>query len=206
MELLIYLLKQKKTTYQQLAQRFEVSIKTVERDIDCLSAMGIPIYCTRGVGGGVHLDENYKFGTSFFTNSDLHQIIFALKIMDSLAPMPKKHTIINKLCLIAPELSAMFESDAEQYLSIDLLTEEIDVEDWLYRKIDACLDDEVRAIINSSMCVAPIGYVLKADGLYLFCFSDGYRLIKCRDIQSLEPTDIGFEREFISYEEYKNSR
>ncbi|MEG2782023.1 MAG: HTH domain-containing protein [Oscillospiraceae bacterium] len=207
LEVLIYLLKHKKTTYKQLAQHFEVSIKTIERDINRLSAMGIPVYCTQGVGGGVQLDKNYKFSTSFFTASDIHQIIFALKIMDSLSQSTKKNTITNKLCLIAPELSSMFESDAEQYLSIDLLSERIDIENWIYEKIDYCLDNEVLAIINGTLKIAPIGYVLKPDGLYLFCFSNLYQIIKCNEIKTIEITDIRFERDFISYEEYKeNSR
>lgn len=205
LEVLIYLLRNKKTTYKQLAKHFEVSTKTIERDINRLSAMGIPVYCTQGVGGGVRLDESYKFSTSFFTNSDIHQIIFALKIMDSLSDKPVKNTIINKLCLIAPELSAMFESDAERYLSVDLLSEKVGDENKVCEKIDYCLDNEVLAIINSNLTVAPIGYVLKTDGLYLFCFSHCYTMIKCRNIQQLEITEVSFEPDFISYEEYKKN-
>ncbi|MEG2200380.1 MAG: HTH domain-containing protein, partial [Anaerovorax sp.] len=141
LEILIYLLKYKKTTYKQLAEHFEVSGKTIERDIDRLSAMGIPVYCVQGVGGGVRIDENYKFSTSFFTDADIHQIVFALKIMDSFSETPKKSDIINKLCLIAPELTAMFENDAENYLSIDLLSEKISTENWICEKIDYCLDE-----------------------------------------------------------------
>ncbi|MEF9970947.1 MAG: HTH domain-containing protein [Oscillospiraceae bacterium] len=205
LEILIHLLKSKKTTYKELAERFEVSTKTIERDINRLSAMGIPVFCTQGAGGGVQLDESYKFGTSFFTKADLQQIIFALKIMDSLSDVPSKNTIVDKLCLIAPELSAMFESDAETYLSIDLLTEKVDRDAWVCEKIDYCLDNEVLAIINGSLSVAPIGYVLKSDGLYLFCFSDSYQMLKCREIQTIDPSETEFERNFISYEEYKNN-
>ncbi|MEG2177011.1 MAG: HTH domain-containing protein [Oscillibacter sp.] len=205
LEILVYLLKCKKTTYQQLAQRFEVSRKTIERDIDRLSAMGIPVYCTQGVGGGVHLDEHYQFGRSFFTDTEIHQIVFALKIMDSLAKTPQKHGIIDKLCLIAPELSAVFESDAEQYLSVDLLSEKVDMEPLIYRKIEDCFNREVLAVVNGTLRVAPIGYVLKPDGLYLFCFSDFYQLIKCREIETFEVSDLEFERTFLSYEEYQKS-
>ena len=204
LEILIYLLKHKKTTYRQLAQNYEVSIKTIERDINCLSTMGIPVYCRQGVGGGVFINENYKFSTSFFTDQDIHQIIFALKIMDSLSKTPKKNSIINKLCLLAPELSLLFENDANEYLSVDLISEKIDIEDWVYEKINYCLDNEVLAIINNSLNVAPIGYVLKTDGLYLFCHSDAYQIIKCKSISSIEVTDLPFEREFITYEEYRN--
>ncbi|MEG1458012.1 MAG: HTH domain-containing protein [Acetivibrio sp.] len=203
LEILIYLLKYKKTTYKELAEHFEVSKKTIERDINRLSSIGIPVYCTQGIGGGVRLMEDYKFSTSFFTNRDIHQIIFALKIMNSLSETSQKSEIIDKLCLIAPELSAMFESDAEKYLSIDLLSEKVSVENWIYEKIDYGLDQEVLLIINDSLTVAPIGYVLKSDGLYLYCFTDSYDMIKCRNITKIEPTQRSFEREFISYEEYK---
>ncbi|MEF9841739.1 MAG: HTH domain-containing protein [Raoultibacter sp.] len=203
LELLIYLLKYKKTTYAQLAQHFEVSTKTIERDIERLSAMGIPVYCQQGAGGGVRIDESYKFSTSFFTDEDIHQIIFALKIMDSLSEVPIKNTIIAKLCLIAPELSALFESDAERYLSVDLVSEKVGAENWVREKIDYCLDNEVRARINDSLEVAPIGYVLKPEGLQVFCFSDAYQLIPCRDIERIDVTAIEFERNFISYEDYK---
>lgn len=207
LEVLIYLLKYKTTTYGQLAKQFEVSTKTIERDIDRLSSMGIPVYCTQGVGGGVRLDENYKFSTSFFTKEDIHQIIFALKIMNSLGKNQKENRITDKLCFIAPELSAMFESDAENYLSIDLVTEKVDTNHWVCEQIDHCLDEEVCAVINDWLTIAPIRYVLKNDGLYLFYFSGDYQMIKISDIEKVEVTTIDYERDFISYEEYKkNSR
>lgn len=205
MEILIYLLKCKKTTYKELAHTFEVSVKTIERDIDRLSAMGIPVYCTQGAGGGVHIDRNYKFSTSFFTQEDIHQIIFALKIMDSLSEISKKDAIINKLCLLSPELAVLFENDAKEYLSIDLLPQKVNVASEIFNKINDCLDNEFFAIINGSLRVAPIRYVLKSDGMYLFCFSDCYQMIPCHSIEHIEVTNLIFERDFISYEEYKKN-
>ncbi|MEG3074281.1 MAG: hypothetical protein RR867_08705, partial [Ruthenibacterium sp.] len=100
---------------------------------------------------------------------------------------------------------AMCAYDAERYLSIDLLSEKIDLENWVYEKIDRCLDDELFVVLNGTLKIAPIGYVLKPDGLYLFCFSNSYQLIKCKEIQSMEVTDLHFEENFISYEEYKKN-
>lgn len=161
------------------------------------------MFCTRGVNGGVEIDKNYKFDKSFFSTSDIHEIIFALKIMDSFSNKEKRNSIINKLCLISPELSTMFENDAKQYLSIDLLNEKITTDDWIFEKIDYCLDNEVFAIINKKNTVASISYVLKTDGLYLFCYEKNYKLIKCKDIRSIDITNTTFERNFITYEEYK---
>ncbi|MEG2191838.1 MAG: HTH domain-containing protein [Oscillospiraceae bacterium] len=203
MEILLYLLKHKSTTYKQLSERFEVSVKTIERDVDRLSAMGVPVHCYRGVGGGVRIDEKYKFGTGFFTDSDIHRIIFALKIMESLGDEKGETSIIDKLFLVAPELCAIFQSDAENYLSVDLLCEKIQTDDALCRQIDFCLDEEVLAVLDGGELTAPISYVLKADGLYLFCFSKGYKLLKCQDLTSFLPTEQSFQRDFITYEEYK---
>lgn len=66
LDILVYLLKHKKSTYHELADRFEVCTKTIERDIDRLSSFGVPVYCQQGADGGVFIDEKYKFDTSFF--------------------------------------------------------------------------------------------------------------------------------------------
>ncbi|MEG1774611.1 MAG: hypothetical protein RR320_07145, partial [Oscillospiraceae bacterium] len=139
----------------------------------------------------------------FFTNEDLREMIFALKIVDSLAKTPKKNSIISKLGLISPEWSLLFEQDAQRYLSIDLLTEKVDTEHWIMEKIDHCLDEEVFAILNDSLTVAPIGYVLKTDGLHLFCRAADYCLIPFREIEKIDPTDTDCGHDFISYEEYR---
>lgn len=80
LDILIYLLKHKKTTYTELANYFEVSNKTIERDIDRLSSVGVPVYCQQGAGGGVYIDEKYKFATSFFTPEEVSHIVTSLHI------------------------------------------------------------------------------------------------------------------------------
>lgn len=50
-----YLLRNGKTTAPELAQKFEVSIRTIYRDIDAISSAGIPIYATQGKGGGISI-------------------------------------------------------------------------------------------------------------------------------------------------------
>lgn len=50
-----YLLDKGKSTAPELAEKFEVSVRTIYRDIDIISSMGIPIYATQGKGGGITL-------------------------------------------------------------------------------------------------------------------------------------------------------
>lgn len=203
LELLIYLLEKKKSTYKELANKFEVSTKTIERDINRFSSIGIPVYCSQGVGGGVFIDENYKFSSSFFTPEDIHQIVLALRVMDSIAEKSKKDSVLQKLALLVPELTSLFEYDTKNYFSIDLLQAKIDIDNDICKAINDCLDDEVLANIDEIENVACIGYVLKSDGLYLFAYKNEYIMIKIADIKEIQITNMSFERNFMTYEEYK---
>jgi predicted DNA-binding transcriptional regulator YafY len=51
-------------TAQKLAQHLEVSERTIYRDVDALSAAGVPVYVQPGVNGGIFLDENYRISIS----------------------------------------------------------------------------------------------------------------------------------------------
>ena len=201
-EILIFLLKNKKTTYKELSVIFEVSSKTIERDINFLSSMGVPIFCLQGIGGGVFIDEKYKLTKSFFTNEDIHHIVLALTAFDSITEKSYKDSIVNKLCLIAPELTTLFEKDAKDYFVVDLVEEKIDVDTNIMESINQSLDYEILIsliLANQQLTVAPISYVLKNDGMYLYCFDIKYMLIKISDIKECIVSSCEFNRDFISY-------
>ncbi|GAA0782105.1 helix-turn-helix transcriptional regulator [Hathewaya limosa] len=206
LELLLYLLKNKKTTYKQLAREFEVSTKTIERDIDRLSAMGVPVQCIQGKHGGVFIDEKYKLSTSFFTNEDIQDIIFALTAFDSFGKKQCKENILKKLCMIAPELVGVLENDSKEYFVCDLVSEKVDMQSEICKNINECMNKDVFLKIsfnNYKAVVAPISYVLKPDGLYLYCFNDEYYLISISKIKHTEITENEFIRDFIPYKENK---
>ena len=58
-KLVYYLLVNGKTSAPELAEKFEVSTRTIYRDLDAISAAGIPIYTTQGKGGGISLLESF---------------------------------------------------------------------------------------------------------------------------------------------------
>ena len=63
-KIVYYLLERGKSTAPELAERFEVSIRTIYRDLDAISAAGIPIYAIQGKGGGISLLQNYVLDKS----------------------------------------------------------------------------------------------------------------------------------------------
>lgn len=174
-EILLYLIEVKKTTYTKLAQRFEVSKKTIMRDIDKLSCMGIPVYAQPGYDGGIFIEPDYKFRNSFFTPKEVEDIILAFHIANHLNNDTEKSSVLKKLELLVPELTFLKEFDFDEYLKIDLIQSPIMTHTPICDIINAGLDEEVLLNITVDQeiySVAPLYYILRSDGLYLHCAND----------------------------------
>lgn len=77
---ILYLLMAKNgMQVSELAEKTEVSTRTIRRDIDALSAAGVPIYTTRGRSGGVHLMPGFVLDKSLLSDAEQDEIIYALK-------------------------------------------------------------------------------------------------------------------------------
>ena len=63
---------------QELADKFEVSTRTIYRDMDAINMAGIPVCSTSGVGGGFEIMQNYKIEKNVFTDADLSAILTGL--------------------------------------------------------------------------------------------------------------------------------
>lgn len=77
--ILYLLLERKAVTAEELSQRLEVSVRTIYRDIDSLSAAGIPVYSTRGRGGGIRLLPGFSLDKTMLTQADQDDILTALR-------------------------------------------------------------------------------------------------------------------------------
>ena len=75
------LLNKKKVTARELAQRFQVSERTIYRDIDTLSLNGIPVYTVKGKGGGISLVEDYTMDRSALTETERNDILMGLQTL-----------------------------------------------------------------------------------------------------------------------------
>jgi predicted DNA-binding transcriptional regulator YafY len=91
------LLQRDKVTAPFLAERFEVSRRTINRDIEDLCQAGIPIITVRGGGGGISIADGYKVDKSVLTYEELQSVIAGLKGLDSISPDSKADRLISKL-------------------------------------------------------------------------------------------------------------
>ena len=78
-EIVYLLLEKKQITARALAERFEVSVRTIYRDVDALSAAGIPIYASQGRGGGISLTDRFVLDRAALSPEEQARVLTALK-------------------------------------------------------------------------------------------------------------------------------
>jgi len=83
LEITMVLLNRDVVTARELADRFQVSTRTIYRDIDVLSVAGVPVFTNRGSGGGISLLENYALRKAYLTDHERDSIIFSLQTLQA---------------------------------------------------------------------------------------------------------------------------
>lgn len=83
--ILSILLQRDKITAPELAQQFEVSRRTIQRDIESLCRAGIPIATAQGAGGGISIMEGYRVDRTVLTAPEMQAILAGLRSLDSVS-------------------------------------------------------------------------------------------------------------------------
>lgn len=95
--ILSVLLQCDKVTAPELAARFEVSRRTISRDVEDLCKAGIPIATARGVGGGIRIMDGYKIDSTLLTSKDMQMILAGLRSLDSVSGNRYYSQLMEKL-------------------------------------------------------------------------------------------------------------
>jgi predicted DNA-binding transcriptional regulator YafY len=93
------LLREQKVTAPYLAEKFEVSRRTINRDIENICQAGIPIITEQGYNGGISIAQGYKIEKALFTNDDLKMLFTGLKGLDSVLISPKSDSLAKKFAV-----------------------------------------------------------------------------------------------------------
>lgn len=113
--ILSILLQQEKVTAPYLAERFEVSRRTINRDVEDLCKAGIPVVTTQGPGGGISIMEGYTIDRTLLTSSEMQAILAGLRSLDSVSGTNRYGQLMEKLSVGS---SGMLAGD--QHILIDL--------------------------------------------------------------------------------------
>lgn len=95
-EIIYLLINKKKMTAEELAGHFEVSKRTILRDIDALAAAGIPVYTAQGKGGGISIMDSFLLDKAVLSEDDKNQILFALQSLSATKTIDTKR-VLNRL-------------------------------------------------------------------------------------------------------------
>lgn len=99
LEIVYILLDKRSITAKQLSEHFEVSARTIYRDVETLSAAGIPIYTVRGKDGGIRLLDNYTLSKTLLSEKEQLEILTSLQGMKSLN-VPEVQAVLEKLTIL----------------------------------------------------------------------------------------------------------
>lgn len=102
--ILSILLQKDKVTAPYLAETFEVSRRTINRDIEGLCMAGIPIATTAGKNGGISIMEGYRIDRALLSTSDMQAILAGLRSLDSVSGTNRYVQLMEKLSAGASNL------------------------------------------------------------------------------------------------------
>ena len=95
--ILSILLQQERVTAPELAEQFEVSRRTIQRDIESLCRAGIPIATAQGAGGGISIMEGYRVDRTVLTAPEMQAILAGLRSLDSVSGTRRYAQLMEKL-------------------------------------------------------------------------------------------------------------
>lgn len=191
--ILSVLLQKDKTTSAELSEKFEVSRRTIVRDIETLCSAGIPIVTEQGKGGGISIMEGYKIDRTLLSNEDMKAIFSGLKGLDSVSCSPRYRRLMDKLSVENSEAAVI-----NDHVIIDLAA-------WDKSAVSSKIDLIRTAIENSEKIsfryyapsgesfrvIEPYHVIFQWSGWYVWGFCTArqdYRLFKLSRLCELKNT------------------
>lgn len=197
-KILYHLLDKGQATAPELAERFEVSVRTIYRDIDALSGAGIPVYTEAGRNGGIHLLNDFVLDKAVLSEAEKQEILAALQSIHITRNMDGSRTL--------QKLSALFQLHSENWLEVDFSrwgNPGYDNETFELLKSAVIRHRNVKLRYAGSYeeirerTVQPYKLVYKAKAWYLQAFcteKQDWRIFKLNRILELEVLEEGFSQ------------
>lgn len=200
-EIIILLMNRHTVTAADLAERFKVSTRTVYRDIEVLSASGVPIFTSQGVGGGISIMEDYSINRTLLSDNDKDSILIALQTLQS-TKYPETESVVEKL-------GSIFKGNTGDWIKIDFSPWGADPNsNNRFSDIKtAILQTKIIEIeyinshnIRSMRTIEPMQLEFKYQAWYLYGYCmlrKDYRTFRISRIKKVKITDKMFDRNQI---------
>lgn len=197
---IMYILLNKETvTARELAERFEVSVRTIYRDVENISQAGIPVYTRQGRNGGVCLMEQFVLNKMLLTQEEQQHILSALVSLEETTAVEEKQ--------ILQKLGHFFKAEPVNWIAIDF-------SDWggeqkqLYEDIKrAILTHKVLSFDYygqnremSRRVVEPVQLLFKEYTWYLNAYCRERKAFRCFKLTRMKRVEV-LEEGFVPIEE-----
>lgn len=201
-EIIYILLDKDKVKAKELAEHFEVSTRTIYRDIEVLSSRGIPVYMSKGKNGGISLLQNYILDKTLLTEEEKSNILSALQSLNAMDKSSMEETLSKVSSFFGNKNSGYFEIDYSEWGKL--------IEDQFEKSKVAILSQKLLSfdyISSQNECskrlVEPYKLWFKDRNWYLkaFCLKKNdfriFRFSRMRNVKTEEekflPRDINFQ-------------
>jgi len=206
LEIVTMLLNRETVTAKELADRFEVSTRTIYRDIEVLSSAGVPVYTNKGNSGGISLLEDYTLNKALLSKSESEGLLLAIKTMGATS-YPEADAILEKI-------GSIFKSNkAHDWIEVDFegWSSKVNEQDRFSKIRDAIINKKVISFdyVNgngdkSSRSAEPVKLIFNAYTWYLIAYClkrNSHRMFRLSRIKNVQITNRHFiEREIPEYE------
>lgn len=209
--ILSILLQKETVTAPYLAERFEVSRHTIDRDIQSLCNAGIPILTKQGAKGGISILDNYKIDRTFLSTTEMRDILAGLRSLDSVHGTDRYVQLMEKLSVGSSDIMT-----GDQSILIDLSSWD---KSTLAPKITAIrrgIDHSCKLSFmyhspkgEERRTVEPYYLIFRWSSWYLWAFCEkrqDLRLFKLDRMTELEQTGHAFQKRKVPLPDLRNER
>ncbi len=200
--IVMYLLNREQVSARALAERFEVSLRTIQRDLDALALAGIPLVATRGSGGGYGIMNRFTLDKQIMNLADFSFIITALQSLGTAYENRQLRETLEKVRSLAKN-HATAESNTHLTIDLSVLREGARIDRYLPQIEKAILEQRalrfeyVDARQNQTeRTVEPLLILFQWYSWYLFAYCQtrsDYRLFRLTRVRGLQILDRVFQ-------------
>ena len=209
LEIVTILLNRETVTAKELADRFEVSTRTIYRDIDVLSSAGVPVYTNKGNSGGISLLEDYTLNKTLLSRKESEGLLLAIKAMGATS-YPEADAILNKL-------GSIFKNNkAQDWIEVDFdgWSTKVNEQDRFSKIRDAIINKNIISFdyVNgngdkSSRSAEPVKLIFNAYTWYLIAYClkrNAHRIFRLTRIKNVQITNRHFTAREVQEHEKKS--
>lgn len=196
-EITYLLIERGRITAEELARHFEVSKRTIYRDIDALSLAGIPVYTEKGKGGGIRILPEFVLDKSLFSKEEQQQLVTHFQSLAALGT-PDTQSVLNKLASVFGKGSDWLQIDFASWAGGEAEHRRfILLRDCILQRLVVKFEYTASTGQAEARTVEPLRILFRGQGWYLYGYSrerQDFRFFKLTRMQALLPTAEHFTR------------